>query len=227
MAHRDRAICLRTADWSETSQVLTFLTREQGVVRAVGKGTKRAKSKSGGAVDLFSEGELVWIEPRGGSLATLTEFHESVTHRGLRDAASRLNAALYLLELTGEMLAEGDPHPRVYDLLHKALARMQHPDAPVQAVVAFFQWRLLRHVGLLGEMRHCVGCGRPLEPAGAGELYFTSHRGGLLCRDCEPASGENTVVIPPPALRCACWQPSTAAPGRPCPTTRPARSTCC
>ena len=59
MRHREPAICLRTTDFSETSQVLHFLTRGQGVVHVLGKGTKRPKSKSGGAIDLMCEGEVV------------------------------------------------------------------------------------------------------------------------------------------------------------------------
>ncbi|GAG45812.1 unnamed protein product, partial [marine sediment metagenome] len=55
MRHRQPAICLRASDYSETSQVVAFLTRAEGVVRLLAKGAKRAKSKSGGALDLLSE----------------------------------------------------------------------------------------------------------------------------------------------------------------------------
>ena len=54
MRHRQPAIALRTTDYSETSQVVHFLTREMGGVRLLAKGTKRPKSKSGGAIDLMS-----------------------------------------------------------------------------------------------------------------------------------------------------------------------------
>ena len=62
MQYRTRAICLRTADYSETSQVVHFLTRAHGLVRLLAKGAKRPRSKSGGAIDLLSEGQVVYSE---------------------------------------------------------------------------------------------------------------------------------------------------------------------
>jgi DNA repair protein RecO (recombination protein O) len=188
MKQREPAICLRTTDYSETSQVLHFLTRGGGVVRLLGKGTKRPKSKSGGAMDLLSEGDLVFIVSSSGALGTLVEFTETASHSGLRKEAVRLNSALYMIELVGEMLAEGDPHPEVFDLLHNTLERVGQADAPVGTLLGYFQWRLLRYVGLLGELEGCVSCGRPV--AGARDVYFCSSLGGLLCRDCEPGATE-------------------------------------
>lgn len=193
MAVRDQAICLRATDYSETSQVVHFLTRAEGVVRLIAKGSKRKKSKSGGAIDLMSEGDLVYIDRPGGALGTLTEFHESVSHLAVRGSSARLNAALYLLELTGRMLPEGDPHPRVFDLLHNALGRLGDADAPVGAVVAFFQWRLLRHAGLLGPMDACMACGLDLH-APAGPVHFSSAAGGLICDTCRAEQREKVRV---------------------------------
>ena len=88
MRQRAQAICLRATDYSETSQVVAFLTREAGVVRMIAKGTKRAKSKSGGAIDLMSEGEVVYTPSRSGGLGTLVEFVETETHRDMASSAA-------------------------------------------------------------------------------------------------------------------------------------------
>lgn len=194
MRYRDPAICLRVSDYSETSQVAVFLTRNEGVVRLLAKGTKRAKSKSGGAVDLLSEGELVFTLGRSGGLGVLVEFTETVSHTPLRLQSARLNAALYLIELAGEMLAQEDPHPEVFDLLHNGLGRLGQADAPIAAVVAYFQWRLLRNVGLLGELDHCVSCGREVALAGGRGAWFSAAAGGVLCNACCAGAGERVKV---------------------------------
>jgi DNA repair protein RecO (recombination protein O) len=189
MKHREPAICVRTSDYSETSQVVCFLTRGAGLVRLLAKGSKRPKSKSGGAMDLLSEGELIYIPARAG-LGTLVELSETVSHTPLRSDSARLNTALYMVELAGEMLAESDPHPEVFDLLHNSLLRLADADAPLGAVLAYFQWRLLKRVGLLGDLRQCVACGRAVSGSGGGDLYFSSIQGGILCGDCEGAAAE-------------------------------------
>ena len=196
MRQRESAISIRATDYSETSQVVHFLTRGWGAVRLIAKGTKRPKSKSGGAIDLLAEGNLVFTARSGLSLGTLVEFTETAPRTELRKDPARLNAALYMIELAGEMLAEADPHPKAFDLLHRALARLGQPDAPVAAVLAYFQWRLLRHVGLLGELSNCVSCGRAVAGGRRGprDVHFSSALGGLLCGGCEAAVAEKFRV---------------------------------
>ena len=197
MRHRQKAICLRTTDYSETSQIVHFLARDLGVVKLIAKGSKRPKSKTGGALDLLCEGDLVFAPGRGEALGTLIEFTETASRADMRRDAARLNAALYLIELAAAMLAEDDPHPEVFDLMHNALARLGQPDAPVSAVLAYAQWRMLRHVGLLGEMSACAGCGTPTARATAGDLrhmVFSSRRGGLLCGSCRSGAADRMSV---------------------------------
>lgn len=193
MQQRESAICLRTADFSETSQVAHFLTRGWGVVRLLAKGSKRKKSSSGGTLDLMSEGDLVFIASSRQTLSTLVEFTETVSHAALRTDATRLNAGLYMIELVGEMLEEADPHTEVFDLLHRGLARLGQDDAPIPAVLAYFQWRLLQHVGVLGELDRCMECGRAIGGAAGrrgGDVCFSSEVGGLVCAACEGALAE-------------------------------------
>ncbi len=200
MRHRTSAICLRATDYSETSQVVSFFTRDCGLVRLLAKGTKRPKSKSGGAIDLLSEGDLVFTTSRSGGLGTLIEFTESVSRAALRREAGRLNVALYAIELIGEMLAEDDPLAEAFDLLHNVLVRLAEPDAPLAAVLAYYQWRLLKHVGLLGEMNRCVSCGcrvgegTPTGSKPGPPVYFCSKLGGLLCGNCEAGEQEKYRV---------------------------------
>jgi DNA repair protein RecO (recombination protein O) len=205
MRYRERAICLRASDYSETSQIVHFLTREAGRVRLLAKGSKRPKSKTGGAMDLMSEGELIFTTSGSGGLGTLIEFAEDVSHTDVRRDARRVFVASYMLELADNMIGEQDPHPEVFDLLHNALVRLGQADAPTPAVLAYYQWRLLRRTGLLGELRLCAACGRLVEAVGpadliagankarhepGGDIYFSSRLGGLVCAACEGATPE-------------------------------------
>jgi len=193
MSNRDKAICLRKTDYSETSQVLHMLTRCSGVVHLMAKGSKRPKSKAGGAIDVLSEGDLVFIPGRNEGLGTLAEFSETSARPGIRRESTKLYTALYMVEMVSRMLAEGDPYPQVFDLLHNSLSRLDEADSPAAALLAFFQWRVLRHVGLLGQLTECISCGQKIIPSHASasrEVYFSSGTGGLLCANCEVGIGE-------------------------------------
>ncbi|HNX27746.1 MAG TPA: DNA repair protein RecO, partial [Phycisphaerae bacterium] len=144
MRYHDRAICLRSLDYSETSQIIHFLTRENGVVHLLAKGTKRKKSKTGGAIDLLCEGEVIYTKKDSDTLGMLMEFSENVSRSELRKDASRLNAALYAIELVYAMLPEGLAQSEIFTLLSNTLRRLAEKDSPQNAVLAWFQWRLLR-----------------------------------------------------------------------------------
>ena len=189
---------MKTVDYSETSQVVHFLTRNTGIVNLMAKGTKRPKSKSGGCIDLLAEGELVFSHKSPETLGLLMEFAETVSRTPLRRDAKRLNVSLYMIELVTKMLPEGDPYPSIFDLLHNALGRLGESDSPVEAVLAFFQWRFLRHVGLLGELGSCVGCGTAvMETSKNAGIYFSSQQGGILCPACCDATNEKIRITPP------------------------------
>ena len=119
------------------------------------------------------------------------EFSETVSRATLRKNAAALNASLYMIELVGDMLAQADPYPGVFDLLHKAIGRLGDEGVPVGAVLAYFQWRLLRHAGLLGGLTTCVGCGMGVsEIPRQAQVYFSSQQGGILCDGCQDVTTE-------------------------------------
>jgi recombinational DNA repair protein (RecF pathway) len=49
MLTRDRAVCIRTVDYSETSQILTLFGRLSGKIRAIAKGSKRVQVRLRGS----------------------------------------------------------------------------------------------------------------------------------------------------------------------------------
>src|SRR5580765_1123131 len=111
---RDKAIVLRRLDYSETSQVLAFFTREHGQRRLIAKGIKKGtKKKFASGIDLLEQGELVlWQSAQSESgLATLTEWRQTDLFLGLRDSLDRWYAGQYAAQITSGMTQENDPHP--------------------------------------------------------------------------------------------------------------------
>ncbi len=68
-------LVVRLQDFSETSQIATFLTDRFGKVSVIAKGSKRPKSMTGGALDMLTLNEIVFSTSASGGLATLREAH--------------------------------------------------------------------------------------------------------------------------------------------------------
>ncbi|MEE8170466.1 MAG: DNA repair protein RecO [Phycisphaerae bacterium] len=191
--YRDQAIVLRRLDYSETSQVLLVFCRTLGPQRLIAKGIKRGtKSRFAVGVDLLEAGVVNFSRRDGGAahLATMTEWTQSDLNAHLRRDLASLHVALYGAEVTGQLMEEGDPHPELYDAFAAFLADHPH-DEPLARLVVYLP-TLLHHIGLWPRLDACAGCGRDI---GSDELtYFSSHQGGLLCRECEPAAVEKRRV---------------------------------
>ena len=107
--HRDRAICLRKYDYSETSQILTLFGRQSGIVRVIAKGahrrTKAGASKFDGGVDLLDIGDCVYIE-RDRELSTLTEWKLLSGNLTLRRSLRGVILGQSIAEIITLLLAE-------------------------------------------------------------------------------------------------------------------------
>ncbi|RKY12528.1 MAG: DNA repair protein RecO [Planctomycetota bacterium] len=196
MRIKDAAICLRTVNYSETSQVVTLFTRENGKVAAMAKGSRRIKSSFDGPIEVFSFGEVMFItKDFGGQLAMLTEFSQQPRFRGFQRNLYMLNAALFAAELTERFLEDHDPHPELFDKFQKFLETLQQTNAEseILAWLILYQLRLLEETGLAPMLDACVNCGQT-RVGTAHPTYFSSSHNGLLCADCEMAFPEKRLI---------------------------------
>ena len=185
---RDRCICLRKLEYSETSQILTLFSREHGTFRAIAKGahrrTKAGASKFDGGVDFLDVGDAVFTHDPARDLATLTEWGLREGNLELRKSLRGIYLGLYAAELVARLVEEHDPHPDLFDRLEATVAEMSTPRRE-QSFLAF-QLDLLRETGYLVDLFRCASCG--FEPGERGDAcYFSPSRGGIICRACEGA----------------------------------------
>ncbi len=191
----DQAVVVRLTEFSETSQIVTAISAQNGQVRLIAKGIRKGTRKRFAAgVDLLELGDLSYTPPRGdAALAILTGWVQRENHAGLRRTLPRLYGGLYLAEIVVSLTEELDPHAGLFAALTDALAKLCG-DEEVRRVVCGFQRALRVAVGYAPRMSHCVDCGRP-PPAGT-KSYFSSRAGGLVCRACEMHHTEKRSLPP-------------------------------
>ena len=190
MHNKDQAVCLRVTDYSETSQIVTFFTRDHGKLGAIAKGSKRIKSAAfGGAIELLSRGDILFTDAPTGKLATLIEFHP------IYDVVSALPrnltayyGALLGTELLTKLTAEHAPRPDLFGAFETFLINMiavptNGSSEPMLKLLIVFQITLLSDSGIIPTFNACVNCRAPYAshwPA----AYFSSPANGLICPDC-------------------------------------------
>ena len=175
------AITIRLQDFSETSQIAWFYTREFGRVSALAKGSKRQRNNFDGRLDLLCHDEIVFARKSRTTLHILTECRLLDRFRGLRTGVDRLYAALYAAELVREMTPDEEGQPPLFELLLGTLRALSGGDAVAPTLLAF-EARLLALTGYAPMLDACVGCASDALPKGT--VAYSSALGGVLCRAC-------------------------------------------
>jgi DNA repair protein RecO len=191
----DNAIVIRRWDFSETSQTVSLLTREHGIIRGLAKGAKREKSDFSGGLDLLTEGEIVAIVKPGRDLATLTAWHLQATHRVLREHLPANRAAMYMADLVHHMLIDHDPHALVFDALSAALAAIDQQPADADVALLRLQWAVLVETGYQPGLVAAAARGGSTAPEEETTLLFSARGGGVIAGD---EAGAATIADGPP-----------------------------
>lgn len=176
------AIQLRLYPFGESDQIVVMLSREQGVLRAIAKGARRAKSKlSGNLAPLRCSHFQLY---RGKSLHRVTQVQGMYAFSHLQRDYDRLMCGLAMAELLVLCCQEQDPQPELYDAVLLTLETLNHTSA-AKMVLLWFLLYFLENQGYAQDWDFCQLC--ELEFRERDYRFFDLQQGGLRCEDCKQA----------------------------------------
>jgi DNA repair protein RecO (recombination protein O) len=177
--YSDEAIVLRTRKLAEADRIITLLTRQHGVVRAVARGVRRTSSKFGSRLEPFTHVDLQLAVGR--NLDTVTQAVTRDPFGAVIGADyDRYTAASVMLETSEHLVAEErEPSVQQYLLLVGGLRAMTGGERRPGDVLDSFLLRSLAVAGYAPSFDACARCG--LE--GPHRAFNPAH-GGMLCPGC-------------------------------------------
>jgi DNA repair protein RecO (recombination protein O) len=161
--YKATGINLKAIPMGESDRLVTILTKEYGLLRAIAPGARKHKSRLGGRSGLFVVNELLLT--KGKSLDKMVQAETQRSFPGLSTELARLTASQYLAELVlCEAMGE-HPQEALFGLLITHLERLEiaAPDA-VLVCLAQATFHLLTLAGIAPEVYHCCITREPLSP---------------------------------------------------------------
>lgn len=181
-SEKAEGLILRVTDFSNTSRILVFFTREFGKVSALAKGGRKLKSPFESALDLLSTCQIVFLRKSTSGLDLLTEAKLISRFHPQQRELTCLYAGYYLAELLLGLTEDYDPHLALYVAAQDALEMFQDSAMTMLGVVRF-ELVLLREIGQLPDFEFCAACGAELTE---GRTFgFWVSEGGLICPECQ------------------------------------------
>lgn len=176
--YRTKGIIIGRINYGEADRILTIMSAEHGKIRAIAKGTRKIKSRSGGHVELFGFVEFILANSR--SLDVVTSATLVWYPHNLASDYDRLGFGYLFATMVNKLVDEAEPHVEVYELLIASLKALEETGVESQLEL-WFKLRLLDALGYRPQLDGCVVCGEH----GREVAYFISpERGGLVDAGC-------------------------------------------
>jgi DNA repair protein RecO (recombination protein O) len=185
---RSEAIILFTRASRERDKVVIFFTPEQGKMSGFAYGARSLKTRYGASLEPLAKVNVTWFEKEQEE-AVRIEAVDLI--RSLFPAQQKLLpalAAMYIAEHVDTFAQPADPNELLYRLLDRTSEALL-ADAPVEAVVAYFETWILRLGGVFPSMRECAGCHRLLGTP----FRYDEQLAVFVCGACEFGSAR---VVP-------------------------------
>ena len=207
-------INLKAVPLGESDRLLTILTPEVGLLRAVAPGSRKHQSRLAGRSDLFVINQ--WLVIKGKQLDRVVQAETLRRFPGLSQHLGRLTASQYLAEVVLSMALSDCSQAELFDLLVTHLAHLEtSPPEDLLAALCHGVYRLLQLGGVAPEVHRCCLSQRQIVPDlrdpcwrvefsfAAGGLVQGDHtlgapRGGVTTRAGEPLSVYSTHPKPLP-----------------------------
>ncbi|MCK9362027.1 MAG: DNA repair protein RecO [Syntrophales bacterium] len=188
---RTEAIVLKTIDYGESDQIVTFYTREYGKIKGIAKGARRSKKRFVNALEPFSCSEINFSRQNPEHLDFIDGCDVSCHFPEIRSNLEKTLAASYLIELMDQFTPENKKSESSFQLLHDFLVLLEKR-SPSDTLLRFFEIRLLRVAGYDPVLDYCLCCRMPL--ANGTTYRFDSVKGGIVCNSCKTGNADAIPV---------------------------------
>lgn len=185
MVKKFEGIVISDIDYKESSKIINVLTKDDGIVGIIARGTKRVKSNLSSVSTKLTYGYF-HVNYKENGLSTLIEVDVIDRFRNIMLDISKMSYALYLLELS-QQVYKHDNNREIYNLLIASLKKINE-GYDYQVIANIFELKMLDFLGIRPVVDECVNCGSKTDI-----VTISSYRGGYLCKNC--AHGEVIVNI--------------------------------
>jgi DNA repair protein RecO (recombination protein O) len=176
MLHRTEGIVLKTTPFGEADLIVTFLTRDCGILKTFAKSPRKIKSRFGSSLEPLTNSRISFWGKEEATLPRLTQSDIIHPFHYIRSTLKRFLNVSEIIELTLNFVPERCASKKVYSLLMNTLHALEC-DYETGLLITHYKIKLLDNVGFLPKLDSCGRCEKE------GDAFYISH-GTVLCEKC-------------------------------------------
>lgn len=167
------AIVLHSRKYSDSSNIVSLYTREQGKMSVIAKGSRKPKSKFGSAIMPLSIINATYYFKAGRELQTLSDAEVLLPLRTYLDSYEHLSTGLALVESVSATQVNAEQNNALYELLKHSLVHLNAAGYNLYSYFAAFNLHLAEIMGFMIDFSHCAETQVPIVAEAHPEYYFS------------------------------------------------------
>lgn len=209
-AKKVEALVFFRKNMGEADRMVTFFTKEYGLVRAIAKGVRKIPSSRGGHLEPLTKVSVLLNESKAGVYVGSVETEEYFKNlHADMDATARVRRILYAFM---KFFDTGQGLPQMFDALE--VSWKTFPELPVRKrrlIESALYLQTMQLAGVLPELSACAECGVPKTED---SVVISFGEGIWRCLSCHPTLQDTTHSLSPrqfSVLRYLAVQPGHAS----------------
>ncbi len=179
------AVILRSQLYSETSRIVTFMSRESGLVKGIAKGARGKRGRFGATLEPLQRVRVTLSVRENRDLQTVTEADLLQPYERIREDLFRSTYAQCVLELTYRVVWQEHTSEDVFELLLAILHAYNEGIGDPQLLFFAYQIHLSAALGYAADLEACSGCGGSVGES----VRFSLAEGSAFCSGCYSQGG--------------------------------------
>jgi DNA repair protein RecO (recombination protein O) len=141
-----QAVVLKNYQFQDADKIYTLLSKDKGRISVIGKGVRKVTSRRAGNMDTLNN-VVVQINKHKSGILYLQEVKTLNTYKKIKVDDNLSSKAFYMVELINRTMQEDEYAQQIYNLLVKALQRLEVDQEEPSLTVNKFEIKLMRLLG--------------------------------------------------------------------------------
>lgn len=176
MIYSTEAIVLKNTPYAEADLIVTYFTKEFGVIDLFAKSPRKIKSKFGSSLEPLTHSRISFIGKED-RLQKIIQSDIINPFQQIRENLFLFLKTAEILKIILQILPKRQPHSELFRVLLDSLFFIQKAER-IELFTVFLKLKILRELGYLPDFNSCGRCRNSLNA----EIYYLD--GFVLCYNC-------------------------------------------
>ncbi|MCX7988686.1 MAG: DNA repair protein RecO [Thermodesulfovibrio sp.] len=181
MIYSSEAIVLENKDYGEADLIVTYLTKEFGILDLFAKSPRKIRSKFGSSLEPLTYSKISFIG-REDKLQKIIQSDIVYPFHKIRESYKIFLKLSEIIRWIIQFSPKKEKNPELFNLMLTVLKEIENSNKH-ENYILFFKIRILSILGYLPDIRYCGGCGKILN----GDHYYL--KGFIFCSNCLSKQG--------------------------------------